>query len=507
MPELRRTTLRTSGWTLSSATKYTRSETTDVAWVLIPASNAYIRTPLSKTTSASDVPTTITGCGGTFHYDSGTDVLTVDAGVNLNSVNVEIIYDNTDSGILISGDGCRVDSLMLVGFGMDVGNEPNQNCCLRFSGTGNEACLFTNCKCYYSSTHVIAQYTTTSGGYLAVANCEYGWAIPSTSPTLLNSYAADGLHEFVLVNNRCIGAELPSGTTPARDGASVYGHTNGVVMASLYICQGQRDVTTATTPFAPSILVWGHPATVSSYTLTQYRAFWIDCDIPDVYYVFNEPSNCYINCTSNITPVSALAVVIGSQIDDRAYLINHRYVITLNNANTASMTNFCTQNAAATNDCHRDHCGIWYEGDTTDVIWWDRRLGLFGGADIDPRVNRNCVFINNTSSPNALLSMGNTSSILQGSGVYNFASSTDATVGYNQDPRYVTLGDAISSTMIPAPGHELATGGVAVPSNIGLEYDCLGRARDLNNVVRGPYATPYVDYNIRPRFVGVNSCT
>ncbi len=499
-PQIRRTTLYATGWTQNgSATEYIRTLATDVAWVINPTTNLYLTAPISRVSAVGDVPTTITGCGGTFFYNAGTDELRVDFGQNLNSVSTEVVFDNTDTAILATADGCRVDSLFIVGFGMDNGNEANQNSPLRFSGSGSEACLFTNCKCYYGSTHIIAQYGTSSGGYLGVANCEYGWAMPATTPTLLNGYAADGAHEFVCLNNKCIGAELPSTTTPVRDGASVYGHTNGTIMGALYICQGQRDVTTATTPFAPSILVWGNPTTVTSYNLAQYRAFWIDCDIPDVYPIFNEVSNCFINCTSTFTPVSGLAVVVQAAIDERAYLINHRYVFNLLAANTTSMTNYTVLNTAQTNDTHWDHCGVWFEGDTTDTLWWDRRLGFF--SEEDPRVHRNCTYVNNTPTPNCVVSWGNNTTINDGCAYYNISSSTDAVVGVDLDNHYLIMGAGTRSTMLPGPGHELATNfasGKAAPVNLGLQYDCLGNARDPNNVVRGPYAVPFINFNSRP---------
>lgn len=482
-PQFRRVTQVSSGWTLSSGTKYTRTAST-VAWVLLPAGDGYIRLPLARQTSAANVPTTIAGTGGTWHHASTT--LTMDVGVNPNTINVEIVTDNTENGVLVTSDGCRVDSLEFVGFGMNTGTPASQATPLRFSGTDTEACLFTNCRAYYGSTHVIAQYTAGKGGFLAVAGCEYAWAIPNTSVTLLNGYASSGGNEFVCLDCRCVGGQLPAGTAPtAGIAASIYGHTDGgAAYMALSLAQRCTQATTAITPFTTHTLGWGSPPP-AGYSLPAFRAFWLEMDCGTSYTYCNQADNLFANCWHTVT-VSGTGVVAYNAIDDKAYWINHRLVANIMAANTSGITNFTFANTAQANDAHRDHCGIWYTGDTTTTIWFDRRLGLF--AEEDPRVNRLCTMVNLTPSGNVLASWGNDPAINFGCCYYSVGSSTDAAAGYDQDANDITLDDPFPVEARPTTGSQVNRTGLA---SIGLKYDCLGRPRG-NTVTAGPFAARYV---------------
>ncbi len=479
--ELWRSTRVTSGWTLVGGTKYQRTDATAVSWALLPTSNAYISAPLSRQASAAAVPTVITGCGGSFSYVGTT--LTIDIGVNPNGVNIDIVYENADNGILVTGNGCRVNSIRTVGFGNNVTTPANQASGFKYTAAGNSTCLVSNFDSFYGSSHLIAQYGSGAGSRLGVANALVGWATPSTGPTLINFYAPGGGHVGV-----CVGAygygELPSGLTPTSDAALVYGHSDGQA-SSLYYCQYAKPFDSTITPFGAHLNAWGH-AVSANYNPASYRAFFVDSDRGGQYVTSAAPDTCWINCTGrHVVTGSASPTVIQTGSDDRGLYINDDQIIHATAA-TMSGSSYAVNNktlaSGAVHDARRINSRVRLTGVLTSQIFrWDHR-NLFG--ELGSRVWENCLFVNETGGGNLQFASGNSATRLVGNAYYNIAAGTDATAGYDLDAYDVTLTDLPPADAVPAIGDALTAG----TNRNDLAYDKFGRLRDESNSTIGPVA-------------------
>ena len=484
-PYFRRATTVSSGWTLSSGTKYTRTETTDVAWVRLPGSKTL---PLSRLSSAASVPTTITGCGGTFHYDSGTDVLTVDMGVNLNATTVEIIYDNTQSGVLVTEPGCRVDGWDLAGFGMDVGNEANQAAPIKVTIENEEMFLGTNIGAAYGSTHVLSCYGASDGGHVGFDGCDASWPITSTGPTIINGYAPDGDHSFYVRNCFNYGGELPSGTAPVSDAALVYGHSNGTA-ARLFWAEGCIAAGSDVTPFTSTLNAWGHAPTTSG-DIGLCRAYFAGCDIGELYCTTGAADTAFINTRGKYYATGSGSIAQQQAGDDRGYWINHKQEIVVNSTNTATSWAVVNKASSATNDAQRYFCEIrWTGNDTNTTCWWNYRTGIFGDTNNCAWVG--CTYIDDSSLVNVLFAGGNAVGKPIGNKFYDIQSLSDANAGVTNDPFYSTASLGASPRPLTAPG---AGGELALNTFlIGPEYDYEGKPRNISLAVAGPRAPAQSD--------------
>lgn len=226
-----------SGWTLVSGTRYSRSEASDIAWV---AKSADRFTAISR---ASDA----TGTGGLannwFYWEA--DTLTIDIGTDPNAVAIEAVVSNAESGIAVVSDGSRVDNIQTFGWGCHRTSNATQAEGVHSLVTGTEACVFSDCESYYNSSHAMAHHGgNNSGGIWTAVNCKAGFTKYNGGAyeTVFNSYAALGGHETILHDCETSYGTLPSsewaGTRLVR-GTSYFGHTNGTP-ASLYIAHGHQ---------------------------------------------------------------------------------------------------------------------------------------------------------------------------------------------------------------------------------------------------------------------------
>ncbi len=193
-----------SAWTQVSGNHYKLAEASTVAWVRKVADRL---TPIHRAASATEVGAN----ANTWFYDAAGGELHINIGADPNAVNLEYALSNDVDGVLVTGDGCRIDSIRCDGWGMNPANALNQNYGIKTSVTGSQAVVVSNCEVYYSSAHPLAQYAvagSASGGIVTFIDCTAGFAIGS--PTgIFNNYTTHGDQEWI-----CHQCSVPYGGLP-----------------------------------------------------------------------------------------------------------------------------------------------------------------------------------------------------------------------------------------------------------------------------------------------------
>ncbi len=220
MPFLNRFTVKynRTGWTNASGDRYTRTEANNIAWVRDQNDRLNPYTRCDSAAQVAMIPLS-------FYYDSGGTTLHINCGVgvNPNNKNLESVISNESSGINVSGDGSMVKGIRVDGFDMSNSVVSPQMYCIKASPSGTDEVLVTDCAAYYSSTHVIAQFLSGTGGIATFVRNKAGLARVgggAVGESIFNTYTDGGTHEAIFYE--CV-AEY--GTLPSMDWLSVSGVT------------------------------------------------------------------------------------------------------------------------------------------------------------------------------------------------------------------------------------------------------------------------------------------
>ena len=142
------------------------------------------------------------------------------------------IIRRTGPGILVRGDGSRIENIIAEGWGMDI-TSPTQQHGIDCAVTGSARSLVIGCESYYNSSHAITHYVGGGGGGIATfINCRAGLCNynGANSETVFNTYAASGGSEVIFDSCNAAYGTLPSSEwefNTTRRGQAFYGHTGG----------------------------------------------------------------------------------------------------------------------------------------------------------------------------------------------------------------------------------------------------------------------------------------
>lgn len=204
-----------SGWTLAAGNRYTRAEASRVGSVRYQGYENSKSTSLvlSRQTSQADCEATSNSwywAASVLHVNIG--------GTDPNTLNLEANVANTDSGILIDSDGCRVDNIRVDGWGCDPANPHSpQAYQIKTRVSGTDSAVVSNCEGYYGGTHMMGHYTSTgggAGGIIMFDNCIAGFNTRNVASgeTCFNTYAPQGGQETIFWNCTAAAGTLPTGT-------------------------------------------------------------------------------------------------------------------------------------------------------------------------------------------------------------------------------------------------------------------------------------------------------
>jgi hypothetical protein len=219
LPRISRRKVYTSGWTIVTGTRYSRTETDSVRGLW---SGADMTTPYVRDSSAT------IAAPGQWHWTANT--LTVDVGVNPNGLTIEASVTNTGvDGIRLSADRTRAHRVRVDGFGEGPGSS-DQSYNIKTAVTGAQEAVVSGCEAYGGRAHTVGHYANGSGGYSTWTGGVYGF-VDDTVGTVCNTYADTGGTEtiFAGVNVRygCYPAVSWVTTSVPVAGQAFYGHTGG----------------------------------------------------------------------------------------------------------------------------------------------------------------------------------------------------------------------------------------------------------------------------------------
>ena len=154
------------------------------------------------------------------------------------------IIRSTGAGILVRGDGSRIENIIAEGWGMDI-TSPTQQHGIDCAVTGSARSLVIGCESYYNSSHAITHYVGGGGGGIATfINCRAGLCNYNRyGETVFNAFAAFGDSEVIFDSCFAAYGTLPSSevlSSPGNDssastwdfntqrrGQAFFGHTQG----------------------------------------------------------------------------------------------------------------------------------------------------------------------------------------------------------------------------------------------------------------------------------------
>lgn len=217
-------------WTLDSGNSYKLTEVRDIAWVLV--SNDRLGELRGQTLSWQDSIAHVRSVANSFFWNSGTNTLYVNLnGTNPNTLDLEAIVSNNNNGVAFSGDGGRVQNIIAMGFGLNRTQAATQTQPFTSYATGTNANYFNQVEAYYSGTHVVAMYNSSTGGHAMFNNviAGYGQADGGGSLSVYNLFSDSGGHEGWVLNSTVKYGGLPSYlwsfATLKKQGTGFYGHT------------------------------------------------------------------------------------------------------------------------------------------------------------------------------------------------------------------------------------------------------------------------------------------
>lgn len=394
------------GWTQISGTHYKRGPMlATIAWVRLKDS---IVTPPQRMADAAGVTATT----HSWWYDAGNLELHVNFGVDPNTLDLDGAYANSDDGIIVSGDGCRIDGLRCEGWGMNPDDTSVQRYGIRTTVTDDHGVVVSHCDAYFNGRHNIGQYAApanASGGMATFVNCRGGWTLADTAgETAFVGYTYLGGTELILHDCTAADAHLPeSGRSYPRNVALKTHQGSGKPPHALLICWGFTVEQSDYGFVRGAILDGSAPAT----ELEDVRAFNVGerievCDGRGAGQRLTPSNIVAVNCDWRLRPTtSPLGFVDPATNPADGWLINSRVAIDLTgNSPTANAWAFY-YGSTATAAAHLWHCQFEVIGDGISDVGFARET-LINDATYNGFPNgelRNCIVqLRNVGSSSAL---------------------------------------------------------------------------------------------------------
>lgn len=214
-----------AGWSAATGNRYTRAETSTVAWVRYQTN--HFGTIFIRAASAAECEST----SNSFYWAS--NVLHINlGGTNPNTVNLEAAADNNVIGVEVQNvDGVRLRNLRVDGFGAYSSNGYT----IKVANGDLKACVVENCEAYYGGYHVMGHNEgsgSATGGVCTFLNCRSGLAYKGGSGSGWVTHHSAGGQETIWHCCEAAYGALPetswyNASSRPRYGSAVFGHTGG----------------------------------------------------------------------------------------------------------------------------------------------------------------------------------------------------------------------------------------------------------------------------------------
>ncbi len=201
--------------------------------------------PYARMSSVAHVEST----PGSFWYDAGTQQLYIHpkhgggpfaTDPRTDGKAYELVHPR-GSGVIIRGDGSRVQNIRAEGWGMTTG-QINQQHGIESRAVGTARVVFVGCESHYGMTHLMTHWVL-NGGIATFVDCRAGLATFVTDGgSVFNTYSEYGGHQTIWDHCTATHGALPSDNhdTTYRTGEGFYGHTGSLpgAVATLVISNG-----------------------------------------------------------------------------------------------------------------------------------------------------------------------------------------------------------------------------------------------------------------------------
>lgn len=460
-------------YTLVSGDNYSRAETGTVAWVRETANQlTVVYTRATSIAQVTATPYSFYQTGGLLYTNSG-------VGTPPNGKNLEVVMNNTDDGILITADGCRVEGLAVSGFHMHTTDfSTSQKYAIRTQLAGNDEACVVDCEGSFANYHVMGNYSTGSGGISTWVDCENHFVGYGGGATCYNTYATTGGQETIFWNCICNHGALPDlgngydAASNPRQGTAWYGHTGS----------GNQGL----------LLVWGFRARDVQYgygnigyalnmptvtTLLDCRCY----DINGIYEGGNGTFSAYffengivrVSSKYNIKPAAnAISQSLSGTLQQSgSYMSN--CIVNIDMSNEASGAAFLYHSSAA-NNWEAYNCAFTWLNIGANVAGFN--YDTWGGStSADSGVKmKNCIVqrMGTFTTGSFLLCLANTYGVagrLSNGAYYGLSNLSSATTGYSGDANGITMARPVDVEMKPSPASQLYRAGTT--NMLRLEFD------------------------------------
>lgn len=221
-----------SGWSpvAGAPNSYTCVQSSPVSWV--KEDDDFDR-PYSKQSSAAEVEAT----EASFWWDSQAELLYIHPKHGPGGVATDPRTDNkpyelvrpSGTGVLVAGNGSRIQNIRAVGWGMQIDNVVTQEHGIESRADGNSQVAIVGCESHYGMTHCMTHYAA-QGGIATFVDCKAGLTTFAAGggETMFNTYTFSGGNQTIWDHCVATHGTLPSfDRDPARrEGTGFYGHTS-----------------------------------------------------------------------------------------------------------------------------------------------------------------------------------------------------------------------------------------------------------------------------------------
>ena len=448
-----------------------------------------------------------------------TYVLHINFGANPSALNIEVAFANSNDGVLISGDHCRVEGARFDGFGLNPDSTSNEHYGVKVSGKGTKSAVVIDCESYYCSSKAMGYHggsqSSDTGGFATFIDCKAGWCIYNGSgyETVFTTYVGGGEQQTVFHN-----CEARYGTLPSADwsdtlrGRAAYGDTLSSSYAlGLAIAWGMRS-----TACARPAEFSGAP---SASALGDARAFIVDERFEAsaaaegaIWRNGNVRLNPYWDIVAK--DVSQLYGVTGST-KVSGWVVNGRIRVDLSEA-TSGVGLYKT--ATTGNSPKTLHSRIHVVGN--GLTSTNGRFGIdydMSGDTVTQNTSADAQLINSIISTEGFggdlsgstggiprLGLVNNAAKLKANAYFQLAEKTHAYKGYDKDAALVDLNALLDVSYRPSATSPLCQAGTA---ETRVEFDAFWQPRDPAGPTIGPVEAEYVVGDIGELLASVVTAT
>jgi hypothetical protein len=480
------------GWTQVSASHYKRGPMVAVVgW--IRRQDDRLNPPQCMTDAAG-----VTATDNSWWYDAANLELHVNFGVDPDALNLELVFANSEDGIRVTGDGCRLDGLCCDGWGVNPDNPNIQRYGIKTGGLDAAAVVVSNCDAHFNSRHNIGHYTATTssvGGMATFINCRAGWTLAASGgETAFVGYTYKGGTELIFHDCRVAHSHLPEiGRTYPRNEA-LKTHT-GVEQPphALIVCWGFR-VEAGDSGYVRGAVLDGTPPAA---TLAQVRTFNVEetIEAADGRGNGHRPTPSHvasINCDWSLRPNnSPLSLINPAERPQDGWLINSRLAIDLRINNPSNIDWGLHRGAASTADVRIWHSlfdiigdGVTNVGLHYQTLRHDATYNGFPGGEL-----RNSIVRARSIGPDSFLCFNGDSNLMTANAVSTdtWADGTDRR-RYSVDGQLVVIAAEWPLGQRPVADSPLHGRGASI---VRVEYDASWQPRDPAAPTIGPFEPAY----------------